>query len=610
MDAEEDRAIEDNDAVDDLLTEHDEGDPPFQFIDHQKHDAFMYRRPEILNIDDSELAFFSLFFTDKLVGDMVEYTNKYADAQITSNKMKNPSKDGRDWSPVSHHELLRFFAILIYRGLFPSPRIQDYWSKDPRMPQHADFGMSLFRFQQIKRYFKACDSVKEANAREAGKSVYYDKVRPLLDGFVETSQKYYMPSRDVSIDEMIVRFGGRSTHTVKIRSKPVPVGYKILALCDGGYVYAVLPEARGKSNRELDVPHRWVIKDRDMEEKGVKIPRLTTIARKVRFLIEQLPDSSIYKFHLYMDNYFNSVPLFEYLRLHGIGACGTARVHKNGPLRLLYPLKMNTKLERDTFRIFHNGKVAAHFWVDSNAVVALSTIHSASTTNGLVTKLRKRPRDTNSKGAKSLDKIWGRDRRGNPVYVKELPMPRAIDDYNQHMGGVDIADQLRQYYTVQMRSLRNWYPLFLWLLDSSIINAYILRCLHTTIKNKDSHRLFRMNLYDQLLDKAKRFKEEELQAAEAMPTTRSLTKRAARKLERPTKRAEYITPNCRKVPLSNMRFVGQHLPERAANRQHCYWCRIQATKTRAGQTNTMCSQCKIFLCTFPCFKDYHAAETR
>jgi len=44
-----------------------------------------------------------------------------------------------------------------------------------------------------------------------------------------------------------------------------------------------------------------------------------------------------------------------------------------------------------------------------------------------------------------------------------------------------------------------------------------------------------MNLYDQLLDKAKRFKEEELQAAEAMPMMRSSMKRAAKKLKRPTK---------------------------------------------------------------------------
>src|SRR5690606_13816120 len=116
---------------------------------------------------------------------------------------------------------------------------------------------------------------------------------------------------------------------------------------------------------------------------------------------------------------------------------------------------------------------------------------------GLVNKMRKRPRDTNSKGAKSVDKIWGKDRRGNPIYVKELPVPKAIDDYNQHMSGVDIADQLRQYYTVQMRSLRNWYPLFLWLLDSSIINAYILRYLHFNNKTMDGHRLFRLNLCDQ-----------------------------------------------------------------------------------------------------------------
>ncbi|CAG8464092.1 18444_t:CDS:2 [Dentiscutata erythropus] len=38
----------------------------------------------------------------------------------------------------------------------------------------------------------------------------------------------------MSIDEMIARFLGRSIHTVRIKNKPIPEGYKILSLCDAG----------------------------------------------------------------------------------------------------------------------------------------------------------------------------------------------------------------------------------------------------------------------------------------------------------------------------------------------------------------------------------------
>lgn len=76
-------------------------------------------------------------------------------------------------------------------------------------------------------------------------------------------------------------------------------------------------------------------------------------------------------------------------------------------------------------------------------------------------------------GRPQVNAIFGKDAR------KLVSISRLIDNYNMHMGGVDIADQLRQYYTVQMRSRRTWIPLFLWLVDTSIVNAYIMRCMAT-----------------------------------------------------------------------------------------------------------------------------------
>ena len=53
-------------------------------------------------------------------------------------------------------------------------------------------------------------------------------------------KRYVEPRSVVSIDEIMLRFTGRSLHTVVLRGRPVPLGYGILALCDAGYVYGFL----------------------------------------------------------------------------------------------------------------------------------------------------------------------------------------------------------------------------------------------------------------------------------------------------------------------------------------------------------------------------------
>jgi len=83
-----------------------------------------------------------------------------------------------------------------------------------------------------------------------------------------------------------------------------------------------------------------------------------------------------------------------------------------------------------------------------------------------------------------------------------LPIPEFIDDYNYHMGGVDIADQLRSYYCTQQRSCRNWYPLFYWLLDTTLVNAYrIQKTFHSHWSIQSEHYTFRSRVADMLIQK-------------------------------------------------------------------------------------------------------------
>ena len=91
-------------------------------------------------------------------------------------------------------------------------------------------------------------------------------------------------------------------------------------------------------------------------------------------------------------------------------------------------------------------------------------------------------------------------------HTRLLPIPGAINDYNYHIGGVDIADQLRAGFSTQQRRVKPWRPLFYWLLDSTIINAFQL--LEHQRKSKlgggidkvrSAHQAFREALVSELL---------------------------------------------------------------------------------------------------------------
>jgi hypothetical protein len=84
-----------------------------------------------------------------------------------------------------------------------------------------------------------------------------------------------------------------------------------------------------------------------------------------------------------------------------------------------------------------------------------------------VIRTRKRP-GKKSTNAKKAREAFGED------FAKEIPIPTCFDDYNQHMGGVDIADQFRSYYDTQLASFRMWWPMMFWGLDTMITNSYLI----------------------------------------------------------------------------------------------------------------------------------------
>ena len=80
-------------------------------------------------------------------------------------------------------------------------------------------------------------------------------------------------------------------------------------------------------------------------------------------------------------------------------------------------------------------------------------MHTIDKAEDFTEKARKRLVKTSING-RIIRKVF-RDK-----HIKELLIPRFINDYNQYMGGVDLANQFREAYETHKPTFRNWWPLF------------------------------------------------------------------------------------------------------------------------------------------------------
>ena len=196
------------------------------------------------------------------------------------------------------------FNILM--GIVRLPSIEDYWKKDPHLNYSPIASrISRDRFRDIRRYLHFADNSTLLSPGEPG-SDRLAKVRPLIDKINQRCSEVYNLSQDVSVDEAMVKFQGRSALKQYIPNKPVKRGIKVWVLADSnnGYFHT-MQVYTGKTNT----------------------PEKQLGARVVKDLTRSLAGKH---HHVYFDNFFTSVKLLEDLEKDGIYACGTARTDRVG----------------------------------------------------------------------------------------------------------------------------------------------------------------------------------------------------------------------------------------------------------------------------------------
>ena len=132
-------------------------------------------------------------------------------------------------------------------------------------------------------------------------------------------------------------------------------------------------------------------------------------------------------------------------------------------------LKLNAKPAHNEFvSPFRNG-VKVIKWMDKKEVRFCTTAQQ-HLPEMLIDKTMKRP---------VKDPVTGAYER---IEVIEQVL-NVAKDYNDNMNGVDVCDQHRQVYHIKLKKRKWWFPIWFFLLDTCICNAYI--CYKTYMKNAE-----------------------------------------------------------------------------------------------------------------------------
>ena len=170
------------------------------------------------------MDYFYLFLGEDFFDLLVAETNRYATQFIRSQLFVKANSRVNDWKPTTVAELKCFVALLLAMGLDDRPTYECYWATSPifQTPFWSSI-MTRNRFQLIMKFFHLVDN----SAHDPTQNDKLWKLRPIVDRLQTAFPHFYVPEKDVSIDETMVAFTGRLQFKQYIPIKPQKYGIKV-----------------------------------------------------------------------------------------------------------------------------------------------------------------------------------------------------------------------------------------------------------------------------------------------------------------------------------------------------------------------------------------------
>lgn len=421
-------------------------------------------------------------------------------------------------------EIKAFLGMTILMGYHRLPSMRDYWSQEPDLtvPFVANC-MTRRRFEIIRKMLHLAD-----NNRENVTDDRAYKIRPLIRHFNEAFHTARKQSRSQTIDEHMVTYKGHNIMKQYVKNKPIRWGFKlwVRACARTGFVYEIDLYTGKKDGNNPDVGLGEAV---------------------VLQLTEKIADSGII---IAFDNFFTSTSVMEKLHDRQIRAVGTVRTNR----KRLPPLKSDRGMKAGEVNgsVHTSGRITCCQWKDKRVVTLLSNFLSP------------------------FESTTEKRRQKGHHEREEINVPVMVKMYNFYMGGVDLADQLKECYEIDHRAKYKYYlRIFFDIIDTAVCNSFIVF--------KD--------IYSETNTTSKEFRQTIVCHLMSGFTSRS---RSSLTPSRATKRRRLdVSPNI------------THLPVYTTERRRCCMCSNTVTNARS---NIKCEACEKYLClnaTRNCFYDYH-----
>jgi len=335
-----------------------------------------------LAIDFTEFDIFKLIFDEDLVQQIVEETNKFYYFLVNNKLLKQHSKLNL-WKDTDLNEMYIFIGLNLLMAHLKKNNLKDYWSTDPII-ETPFFGkiMSQDRFCLLQRLLHFSDNRIPCPGNRLV------KIGTVVETLKKKFKSIFIQHQNLCIDESIVEWKGRLTFKQYIPSKRHRFRIKLFVLCDckSGFVLDFLVYTG--DNQHIDF-------NESLSQSGS--------------VISTLMSPYINKGHiLYMDNWYSSPTLYEYLLEHKTGTCGTVKERRKG--MPVFPKKLTKG--QFIFAISKNPNIIACKWKDKRDVHMLSTVYTPK-----------------------IVSINNCDRSGNKIKKSQ-----CILEYNVNMGLVDKSD--------------------------------------------------------------------------------------------------------------------------------------------------------------------------
>lgn len=500
--------------------------------------------PEEVMELDTPYQFFRFFWTQELMEQIVEQTILYS-VQVRPEKPLD----------IDTGELDKFLSVMLWMSLVRVSSSRLYWSDTMGFPQIIN-ALPMRRFEEIKRFIHFNDNTT-AVEKDQPEHDRLHKVRPLLEKL--RSRMLLIPKEEnLSIDEQMVAYKGKSLLKQYNKNKPHKWGYKIFVLSGvSGLVYD-FEVYTGQPNEEMDESLNEV----DCGKSGNVVVRLLrTVPRNCRYKV-------------YFDNWFTSTTLQVYLLGQGIFAVGTVR-----PNRVRDTGLSEEKQLKQSGRGSYEEVVASIDsdepnlsmvrWFDNRCVNLMST-YAGSEPAGTVRR-------------------WVKSTRS----YQTVPCPKVVSEYNRHMGGVDLLDSLNGLYRNRLRSKKWYFRLFTHFVDMTVVAAWLLYRRKVDQVGEASNTLslaaFKAEVASSLVLAGKQVG----RAKRGRPSAELEVQ-----LEEKRSRSHVAPAPSVDIRLDHV----DHWPECTDDRLRCKMPNCK------GQSRTKCSKCGVHLClskSSNCFVKYH-----